>query len=123
ERQPGLLETPEIAHTAPYPSIVTAFGGKGAGKLANHECCRQAPEKRRQEQDQDCAVVAGAMHDILGAVRFAGDHKKRGGHQRPERQLDDASFRYGESLRLELGRKRYCTQFFFFSSSSDEHGS
>ena len=60
QRQPCLLETPEIADTSPDPSVVTTFPGKRARKFANHQRCRQAPHNRREKQHQDGAAVARA---------------------------------------------------------------
>src|ERR671925_187315 len=37
QREPGFLESPEVAHGASHPCVVAAFERQGARKLANHE--------------------------------------------------------------------------------------
>src|SRR6266550_2350166 len=43
QREPGLLESPEVAHGAAHPGVITALEGQSARQLADHEGCRQAP--------------------------------------------------------------------------------
>ena len=71
QREPGLLKSPEVAHGAAHPGIVAAFVGQRARQLADHEGRRQAPEQRREQQNQDRAPVAGAMHDFFRAIGSA----------------------------------------------------
>src|SRR6185437_1244491 len=69
------------------PGVVAAFARKRSREFADHDCCGQTPEQRREQQDDDRPSVAGAVDDVLGAVSPARDHKEGGGNQRPERQV------------------------------------
>ena len=89
QREPGFLKSPEIAHGAAHPSVITAFVGQRARKFADHESRRQAPEQRREEQNQDGASVPGAMHDVFGAIGSARHHKEGGGDQGPKREANE----------------------------------
>ena len=103
QREPGFLKSPEIPHGAAYPGVVAAFEGQRAGKLADHECRRQAPEERGQKQDEDRFAVPGAVHDVFGPVRPARNHEERGSDQGPKGETD--GFFPGSDTE-ELGRER-----------------
>ncbi len=89
ERQPGFLKSPEVAHRAADPGVITAFVGQRARQLADHEGRGEAPEQRGDEQNQNGASVPGAMHDVFGAIGSTRHHKEGGGDQRPKREADE----------------------------------
>jgi len=62
------LVAPERAHGAPHPGVEAAFGGDGAGQLANHQGRGQAPENRKGQEDDDGPGVASSAQDVLNAV-------------------------------------------------------
>ena len=99
QRQPCFLKSPEISHGAPHPGVVAAFKGQRAGELADHERRRQAPEKRGQQQDENRFAIAGAVHDVFGAIGSARHHKEGGGDQGPKREADRFLLRFGERRR------------------------
>ena len=88
QRQPCLLKSPEISHRAAHPGVVAAFKRQRARKLADHERSRQAPQERREQQDEDAFPIPGAMHDVLGAIGAARYHKEGSGDQRPQREAN-----------------------------------
>ena len=90
QREPGFLKSPEVAHGAAHPGVVAAFVRQRARQLADHEGGGQAPEQRRKQQNQDGASVAGAMHDVFGAIGSARHHKEGGGDQGPQREANEA---------------------------------
>ena len=71
QREPGFLKSPEVSHGAANPGVVTALVGQRARKLADHEGRGQAPEQRGEQQDQNRASVACAVHDVFGAIGSA----------------------------------------------------
>ena len=119
QREPRFLKSPEISHRPPHPGVVAAFVGQGARKLADHERRGQAPEQRREQQNQNRASVAGAMHDVFRAIGSARHHKEGGGDQRPQREANEffpvGSFIRDDGERLGvlglLTRGASCCQF------------
>ena len=89
QREPGFLKSPEVAHGAAHPGVVAAFVGQRARKLADHEGGGQAPEHRGEQQNQNGASVAGAVHDVFCAIGSARHHKEGGGDQGPQREADE----------------------------------
>ena len=83
QREPGFLKSPKVAHGAAHPGVVAAFLGQSARKLADHESRGQAPEQRREQQNQNRASVAGSVDDLFGAIGSARHHKEGGGDQGP----------------------------------------
>src|SRR5580704_10972701 len=102
QRKPCFLESPEIAHGAPYPGVIAAFVGQRARKFADHESGGQAPENRSQQQNQDCFTVAAAMHNVFCAIGPARHHKEGGGDEWPEREADGLFPGGYDGWRLEL---------------------
>ncbi len=90
QRKPGFLKSPEISHRAADPRVVAAFGRQRAGKFADHERGRQAPQNRSEQQQQNAAPISRAMNNVFGAVGAAGHHEKCGSHQRPECEFRDS---------------------------------
>src|SRR5437870_4546758 len=84
----GLLESPEVAHGAAHPGVITALEGQSARQLADHEGCRQAPENGSEQKDEDRAAVSGAVNDVFCAIGSARDHKECCGHQRPQSEAN-----------------------------------
>src|SRR5207245_7095626 len=80
--------SPEVAHGAAHPGVITALKWQCAGQLANHEGGGQAPENGSEQQDKDRAAVSGAVHDVFCAIGSARDHKEGCGHQRPQGEAD-----------------------------------
>src|SRR5208282_6639195 len=68
EREPSLLKSPEIAESAAHPGVVAAFDGERARKLANRVGGGQAPDERRDEEEQNSHAIAGSVDDVFGAV-------------------------------------------------------
>ncbi len=120
QREPSLLESPEIAHGAPHPGVVAAFVGQRTGKFANHESGGQAPENRGQQQNENAAAIAGAMHDVFCAVGPARHHKEGGGDEWPEREADGLfpGGYDGGWLKL-LTRCASCCQFLWLPPSNE----
>src|ERR1700693_3624328 len=90
QREPGFLKSPEVAHGAAHPGVVAAFVGQRAGEFADHKSRRQAPEQRGEKKNQDGAPVAGAVHDVFGAIGSARHHKEGGGDQGPKREANES---------------------------------
>src|ERR1700730_3064000 len=88
QRQPCFLKSPEISHGATHPGIVTAFKGQRARELSDHERGWQAPKKRGQKQDENPFAIAGAVHDVFGAIGSTRDHKEGRGDQGPQREAN-----------------------------------
>jgi len=93
KREPALLVAPERAHGAPHPGVEAAFGGDGAGQLANHQGRGQAPENRKGQEDDDGPGVASSAQDVLNAVGATRHHKVCGGDERQEAHLSRGGLR------------------------------
>src|SRR5215831_17589557 len=85
-------------------------------KFPMHERCRQAPQNKQEEQNQDSAAVARAMNDFLRAVRATGHHEESGRNERPKRQFCNFLFGGKDGAGTELHGNRYRTQFLLSSS-------
>jgi len=104
-RQFRSIETkaPEIAQAAPHPSVVPAFGGQGAGQLANHKRRWQAPQHRQKQKHQNPVPIARSGDHFLRAIGPAGHHKKRRGHKGPQCHLGDSGFCAGNGAARQAG--------------------
>src|SRR5581483_2471493 len=80
QRQPGLLKSPESAHGAAHPSVITTFEGQCAGEFADHERGGEPPEKRSEQQNEDRLAVPGAVNDVFGAIGSPRHHEEGGSH-------------------------------------------
>src|SRR5215469_1291652 len=87
QRKPRFLESPEIAQAPAHPRVVTTFSGQSARKLADHERRRQAPENRKEKQDENATSVARARDDGFCSIGAPGHHEERRSNKRPERQF------------------------------------
>src|SRR2546427_5617900 len=88
QREPCFLKSPEVAHGAANPGVITALERQSARQLADHEGCRQAPENGSEQKDEDRAAVSGAVNDVFCAIGSARDHKECCGHQRPQSEAN-----------------------------------
>ncbi len=89
QREPGFLKSPEVAHGAAHPGVVAAFVGQRARKFTDHESRGQAPEQGREQQNQNGPSVAGAVHDVFGAIGSARHHEEGGGDEGPKREANE----------------------------------
>src|SRR6266566_4460712 len=90
-RPPARARPPGIPRSCPWrgaPRRNTALERQSARQLANHKSSRQAPENGSEQQDEDRAAIAGAVHDVFGAIGSARDHKECCGHQRPQSEAN-----------------------------------
>ena len=86
-RQPCLLVAPERTERPPHPHIETTFGGDGARELADHQGCRQAPDQRENQQNDQGADISGPAQNIFNPIGAAGNHEEGGGDERDQPQL------------------------------------
>ena len=80
KRKPRLLKSPEAAECAADPDVKAAIFRKRAGKLAHHQRGWQAPDKRDDAKQQQCAPVPGLSDNVFQSIRTAGHHEVRGRH-------------------------------------------
>jgi hypothetical protein len=62
--------------------IEAAFGGEGAGQLADHEGRGQTPHEGNDGEDQQRAEVPRAAERVLDAIGATGNHKEGRSDQR-----------------------------------------
>ena len=82
--EPSFLKSPEISDAAPDPDVEAALFGNGAGEFADHQGGGQAPEKRSEDEDEECAGVAGHWTISSRPKGPPADHEISGGDQREE---------------------------------------
>ena len=87
EREPALLIAPEGPQRTAHPNVEAALGGNGGGKLSDHQCRGQAPEKGQQKQNADGHQEPRPTQNVLNSIRTAGHHEVGCGNQRQEAHL------------------------------------
>src|SRR5208282_3365010 len=111
QAQPRFLKAPEIAHTPAYPGVIAAFGRQSARKFTDHECGRQAPEHREEQQHENSMAITRTGYDRFRPISAPRHHKEGGGNKRPQSQLSDCFSRGGKRLGWKLCGER-SAQFF-----------
>ena len=84
-----LPEIPRNFPTRGGPRRSSRLRRAARSKLADHEGRGQAPEQRGEQQDQDGASVAGAVHNFFRAIGSARHHKEGGGDQGPQGEANE----------------------------------
>jgi len=87
QRQPGFLKSPEAAHAALHPDIIAAVFGQCAGQFAHHQRGGKAPQRGREQQDENGAAVARHGNRIFQPERPAGNDEIGRRDQRQQRKL------------------------------------